>query len=138
MSMKKIFYIWLILFLFTPVYAGDYMLFISDDYNAPCAERARKVHNWCKNQYKDDNRNCEAGWPIKSGKDVSASFIQYFNGKEPDIGILRAAFANGHFHFCSLKEVEEVYQTLISLKKVGVKANADHLEDFILKIENIR
>ena len=48
----------------------------------------------------------------KTSDEVVDSFNQYFSGKKPNIGILRAAFANGHFHFCSSKEIKTVLSAL--------------------------
>ena len=77
-------------------------------------------------------------WTLRTGKEVSESFEQYFSGKVPDITILQSAFANGHFHFCGPTEINEVLATLYTIKEKGASANKSHIEDFIGKIEAIK
>lgn len=100
-------------------FAGDYMLYIANEGNA--SECAKATH-----------------WTVKTAREVSISFNQYFSGKDPNIGILSSAFANGHFRFCGSAEVNEVLSTLYGIQETGASANKSHLSDFISKIEAIR
>ena len=100
-------------------FAGDYMLYIANEGNT--SECAKATH-----------------WTVKTAKEVSASFHQYFSGQNPNIGILRSAFANGHFRFCGSAETNEVLSTLYGIQDTGATANKSHLSDFISKIEAIR
>lgn len=94
------------------------MLFIANDTSTACAKQGNSR-------------------TVKSSKAVSRSLEQYFSGKKVEIGILYAAFSNGHIHFCGHREVEEVYRTLMKLKEKGVATNQSHLDDFIHKIKSI-
>jgi len=116
--MKKV--LSLILFLFpTCSVAGDYMLYVANKGNSN--ECAKSTH-----------------WTVKTSEEVSNSFTQYFSGKRPDIGILRAVFANGHFRFCGSNEVNEVLATLHEIKKRKSLVNKQHITDFIRKIEAVQ
>ena len=103
----------------SPTFAGDYMLYIANEGNT--TECAKASH-----------------WTVKTANEVSLSFNQYFSGQEPNIGILRSAFANGHFRFCGSVEINEVLATLYGIKETGATANKTHLGDFISKVEAIR
>ncbi|MCP4040885.1 MAG: hypothetical protein GY731_02865 [Gammaproteobacteria bacterium] len=89
---------------------------------------------------KDNLSACanKSQWTINTSKEVSVSFNQYFSGNQPDIGILKMAFANGHFHFCGANEINSVLDELYEIRKSGAKSHKDHLNDFIHKIEAIR
>jgi hypothetical protein len=116
--MKSIAFI-LLLLTTAQVYAGDYMLYVADkDNSSKCADQTH--------------------WTVNTSEEVADSFDQYFSGKKPDIGILRASFANGHFHFCGSKEIENVLKTLYKIKEKGPRANKNHINDFIDKIEAIK
>lgn len=114
----KIICLMLLLIVTCQVSAGDYMLFIADrDNKSKCA--AQKY------------------WAVKTSKELANAFEQYFSGKQPDIGILQTAFANGHYHFCGRKEIKTVLDTLYKIKADGPKEHSDHLVDFIGKIKAI-
>lgn len=136
--MKKILIIILLIWA-APAHAGDYMLYISDNYYADCMKKARKFHAWC-NENKKHGGNCdiESFRPIKTAEEVSDSLIQYFEGQEPKIKFLQVAFENGHLKFCGSKEVDEIYETLVNIKKRGAFSNKKRLDDFIMKIEKLR
>ena len=127
----------IILLSFSPAIAGDYTLYIANDFSSPCAKRVLDMHERCKEEDKDKCR-AEISWPINTAEEVSKSLIQYFNGEKTDILILGPAFSNAHFHFCGDAEVETVYQILLKLKRTGVKAHKDHVDDFIAKVKNLR
>jgi hypothetical protein len=116
--MKNIIFVLFVL-VSSPSFAGDYMLYIANDGNT--SECAKATH-----------------WIVKTANEVSLSFNQYFSGQEPNIGILRSAFANGYFRFCGSAEINEVLSTLYGIKETGATANKSHLGDFISKIEAIR
>jgi hypothetical protein len=116
--MKYISTLALLIFM-TQATAGDYMLLVADENNK----------SDCANQKQ---------WTVKTSAELASSFEQYFYGEQPSIGILKTAFANGHFHFCGSKEIETVLTTLYKIKEKGPKANKNHLNDFIGKIEAIK
>ena len=137
--MTKLLFTILFLFISSTALAGDYMLYISNDSNSSCAAPARKAQKYCKEEFEAKYIDrCMKSNPIKSSAVVSNSLKQYFSGQKTDIAILGPAFINGHIHFCGKKEVDEVYQTLIELKEKGVAVNKSHLDDFIVKVKNIR
>lgn len=114
------------------------MLTISDNPNAQCTERARKIHKWCEEERAKGNECLsEQSWPIHSTEEVISSIKQYFNGKEPSIKLLLAAFSNGHLEFCSENEKMKIYQALKEIEKTGKATNKKHLAAFvnILKIK---
>ncbi len=100
-------------------FAGDFMLYIA---NVGNTSQCRKITHWT----------------VNTANEVSQSFIQYFSGQSPDIGILSSAFANGHFRFCGSAEINEVLSTLYKIKASGASANKSHLCDFISKVEDVR
>jgi hypothetical protein len=130
-NMKKMI---LIILLFWPysVFAGDYELTVSDDINAPCTERVKRIHEWCKSQ-RDKGLECrsEESWPLKTSDEVIESIEIYFSGGEPPIKILLPAFSNGHIDFCSQKEKKKVYEALKAIKKKGMYKHNRHIDDFI-------
>lgn len=75
---------------------------------------------------------------VETSSSVSASLVQYFSGEEPDIGILKMAFANGHLRFCGDKEINNVLATLYNIKAEVPSSNKLHLLDFIGKVEDIQ
>jgi hypothetical protein len=130
-DIKKLILIILLIFPY-PVFAGDYGLTVADDTNAPCTERARKIHEWCKSQ-RDKGLECRSdeSWPIKTSDEVIESIEIYFSGGEPPIKILLAAFSNGHIEFCSQKERKKIYEALMAIKKRGIYEHSRHIDDFI-------
>ena len=124
----------LIIFLILPsqIYAGDYGLTVADDINAPCTERVRKIHEWCKSQ-RNKGLECrsEESWPLKTSEEVIESIKIYFSGGEPPIGILLASFSNGHIEFCTNNEKKKIYDALKAIKKNGMYKHGRHIDDFI-------
>jgi len=122
----------------TQVWSGDYMLTISDNPNAQCTERARKIHKWCEEERAKGNEFLsELSWPIYSTEEVISSIKQYFDGKEPSIKILLGAFSNGHLEFCTEDEKMKIYHALKDIERSGKATNKRHLADFI-NILNIK
>lgn len=108
-----------LLFASGQAFAGDYMLYVADKENtSQCANQSFGI--------------------TKTSDEVVDSFNQYFSGEKPDIGILRAAFANCHFHFCGSKEIAAVLSALYKIKEEDPAENTSHLNGFIGKIEAIR
>lgn len=100
----------IVFLLIMPSYAisGDYMLYIADK----------------------DNTNLCSKNKSSTSSEIINSMNQYFSGKSPEIGILRAAFSNGHFHFCGSNEVTNVLNSLYNLKRKGVQSNKNHINDY--------
>ena len=114
------------------IFAGDYGLTVADDINSSCTERVRKIHEWCKSQ-REKGLECrsEESWPLKTSEEVIESINIYFSGGEPPIGMLLAAFSNGHIEFCSQKAKIKVYDALMAIKKNGIYKHGRHIDDFI-------
>jgi len=113
----RIFIIFLLLI--NELYSGDFIIIIADkDNNSKCALDSQSI--------------------TKTSKEVGDSLVQYFSGHEPDIGILHAAFANGHLRFCGVNELNYIMQTLKNIEKIGTANNKRHLSDFILMVEKFR
>jgi hypothetical protein len=123
-----------LLFLIFPggAYCGDYMLSISDFPTGDCLQTAKRIHKWCAEERAKGNQcMAEQSWPIATSDEVIESLRLYFSGKSPKIGILLAAFSNGHLIFCSSKEKRKIIDTLQEIKASGTAANKRHLNDFI-------
>jgi hypothetical protein len=96
--------------------AGDYMLVVADEANT--TECSKQMH-----------------WPVFSSAAVAISLEQFFSGANPDIGILKAAFVNGHLQICGSKERDVLLQSLRKIKSIGAKANNEHVGVFISRLE---
>ncbi|HTY61150.1 MAG TPA: hypothetical protein VMG30_02730 [Acidobacteriota bacterium] len=131
--MKSILKAFLLLLLFPAgTYCGDYTLSISDSPTGQCLQRAKQIHKWCADERAKGNQCiAEQSWPIATSDEVIESLRLYFSGKNPKIGILHAAFANGHLVFCSSKEKRKIFDVLQEIKASGTATNKRYLNDFI-------
>lgn len=102
------------------VNAGDYMIYIAD---------SKAVGEKCSSNKR---------WQIESSAKIVMGLKEYFNGQRPSVMNLKAAFSNGHFHFCGASEVDTVLKGLYAIKRTGPQTHKAHLQDFIDKIESVK
>ncbi len=85
-----------------PVWAGEYLLVITDHPEQPCGAGEARGEVLLPSQSR---------WTVRSGADVAADVARYFRGD--DTKDILVWFRDGHFRFCGHRERAAVYEALL-------------------------
>jgi hypothetical protein len=83
------------------IYAGDYLLTISDDPSSTCALEAKKHGDALSH-------------PICSTREIIADLDRHFTGYKPTLKIFNAAFTNARINFCTSEERHSVLIAIVN------------------------